>query len=187
MTLIPEYEARFTNIDATRVTTELAARGAVQVLPRTLMKRVIFQNAEIERKRGWLRLRQEGDTAMLTYKQATGATSTVDSVLEVQTPVSDFEATQRLLEAVGFEAVRYQENYREEWRLNDVIFDFDTWPDLPTFVEVEGPDETTVRQASATLGLDFTLATFGAVDELYQRELGRDILKERQLTFDRTL
>jgi adenylate cyclase class 2 len=109
------------------------------------------------------------------------------SVLEVQTPVGDFEATQRLLEAVGFEAVRYQENYRDEWRLDDVIFDFDTWPDLPTFVEVEGPDETTVRQASATLDLDFTLATFGAVDELYQRELGRDILKERQLTFDRTL
>src|ERR1700716_2818153 len=138
MTLIPEYEARFTNIDATRVTTELAARGAVQVLPRTLMKRVIFQNAEIERKRGWLRLRQEGDTAMLTYKEATGATSTVDSVLEVQTPVGDFEATQRLLEAVGFEAVRYQENYREEWRLKHDCFRFDSWPAPPPFGALRG-------------------------------------------------
>ena len=183
MSLAPEYEARFTNVDVAQLTAALAARGALQSLPRTLMKRVIFQNAEIEGKRGWLRLRQEGATAMLTYKQATGETSTVDSVLEVQTPVGDFDATQRLLEAVGFEAVRYQENYREEWQLDGVTYDFDTWPDLPPFVEVEGPGEAAVRNASEALGLDFALATFGAVDELYQRELGRDILKESRLTF----
>ncbi|GAA4536527.1 class IV adenylate cyclase [Amycolatopsis samaneae] len=183
MSLQPEYEARFTHVDVAGLTAKLAARGAVRAFERTLMKRVIFQNDEIEGKRGWLRLRQEAEVIMLTYKQATGASSTVDSVLEVQTAVGDFEATQQLLEAVGLQPVRYQENYREEWRLHEITFDFDTWPGLPTFLEVEGPDEDAVRRVAAELGLDFAQATFGAVDELYQQELGRNILEEAHLTF----
>ena len=36
-----------------------------------------------------------------------------------------------ILRGLGLREVRYQENYREEWRLGEVAFDFDTWPDLP--------------------------------------------------------
>jgi adenylate cyclase class 2 len=35
-----------------------------------------------------------------------------------------------ILQRIGLREVRYQENYREEWRLAQVVFDFDTlaWP-----------------------------------------------------------
>ncbi|MEV6448482.1 class IV adenylate cyclase [Amycolatopsis sp. NPDC051716] len=183
MTLAPEYEARFVHVDVERVAVQLAACGAKQVSARTLMTRVIFENPHIAGKRGWLRLRQEGETTMLTYKQATGASSTVDSVLEVQTPVGDFAATYSLLEAVGFTPVRHQESYREQWVLDGVTLDFDEWPDLPPFLEVEGPDEEAVQLVAKRLGLSFDEAKFGSVDELYLSELGRDILQEARLTF----
>ena len=40
-----------------------------------------------------------------------------------------------------------------------------------------------VSSAAKELGLDFASATFGSVEELYQRELGRNILEESRLTF----
>ena len=88
-----------------------------------------------------------------------------------------------MLTALGLRQVRYQQNYREEWRLGNVAFDLDTWPDLPTFLEIEGPDEATVRSAVADLGLDYADARFGSVDEIYKSELGRDILTEATLLF----
>ena len=67
--------------------------------------------------------------------------------------------------------------------LGEVVFDFDTWPDLPTFVEIEGPDEASVRRAAAAVGLDYAEARFGSVDEIYKSEVGRDILAEPTLLF----
>jgi adenylate cyclase, class 2 len=119
----------------------------------------------------------------LTYKQVAGQDAAIDSILEAEVGVSDFDAARNLLEAMGFTTLRYQENYREEWELDGVVFDIDTWPDLPTFLEVEGPDEEAVKAAAAKLGLNFGDAGFGSVDEVYLAELGRDILHEQRLVF----
>ncbi|WP_433301100.1 hypothetical protein ACQP2F_05115 [Actinoplanes sp. CA-030573] len=64
-----------------------------------------------------------------------------------------------------------------------MAFDLDTWPGLPTFLEVEGPDEAAVRGAAEALELDFANASFGSVDEVYLAVLDRDILAEDRLTF----
>jgi adenylate cyclase class 2 len=146
------------------------------------MRRVIFENDHITARRGWLRLRDEGATVTLTYKQAV-TDGAVDALHEVETTVGDFDATRQLLLATGFRAVRYQESYREEWRQGPIRYDIDTWPDLPTFLEIEGPDAESVRQAALELGLDFDRAGFGSVDELYSAALGRDILAEPELVF----
>ena len=129
-----------------------------------------------------MRLRDEGARSTLTLKQVTDAT-TIDGTTEIETEVADLHAMAEILRSLGMREVRYQENYREEWRLGEVAFDFDTWPDLPTFVETEGPDEATVRQAAAMLGLDHSMARFGSVDEIYRSESGRDILAEPTLLF----
>jgi adenylate cyclase class 2 len=179
----PEYEARFLAIDVDAVRNKLHSRAASCTMPQTLMRRIVFKNADIEARGGWLRLRDEGERTSLTYKQTTSATSTIDSTLEAEVQVSDFSATRALLEAMGFTALRYQENYREEWKLDDVTFDLDTWPDLPTFLEVEGPDEEAVHTAAASLGLDLTQASYGSVDEVYLAILERDILTEEVLIF----
>jgi adenylate cyclase class 2 len=50
-------------------------------------------------------------------------------------------------------------------------------------VEIEGPDEASVRAAAGSLGLDYSQARVGSVDEIYMSELRRDILAERTLAF----
>ncbi|MYV52656.1 class IV adenylate cyclase [Streptomyces sp. SID3212] len=176
-----EYEAKFLAIDVADLRTRLTALGAVQAFPRILLTRKIFENDALDGG-AWVRLRDEGTRATLTLKQVTDAT-TIDGTTEIETEVSDLHAMAEILRNIGMREVRYQENYREEWRLGEVAFDFDTWPDLPTFVEIEGPDEASVRQATALLELDYSEARFGSVDEIYKSEAGRDILAEPTLLF----
>ncbi|MCI0383640.1 class IV adenylate cyclase [Streptomyces sp. CNQ085] len=176
-----EYEAKFLAVDVTDLQTRLTRLGTVQVLPRTLLTRKIFENDALD-VGAWIRLRNEGTRSTLTLKQVTDAT-TIDGTTEVETEVADLHAMAEILRSIGLREVRYQENYREEWRLGEVVFDFDTWPDLPTFVEIEGPDEASVRQAAALLELDYSEARFGSVDEIYKSEAGRDILSEPTLLF----
>jgi adenylate cyclase, class 2 len=178
-----EFEARFLAVDAAAVVERLKAMQATCVMPRTLMRRIVFTNADIDARGGWLRLRDQGKACFLTYKQTASSDRAVDSILEAEVQVGDFEDTRVLLDAMGFTAVRFQENYREEWHLDGVTFDLDTWPDLPTFLEIEGPDEAAVRQAAKVFGLSFDDASFGSVDEVYRAVLGRDILAESKLTF----
>ncbi|WP_405809280.1 class IV adenylate cyclase [Streptomyces sp. NBC_00210] len=176
-----EYEAKFLSVDVDDIQSKLTALGATLTFPRTLLTRKIFENDALDNGQ-WVRLRDEGTRSTLTLKQVTDST-TIDGTTEIETEVTDLHAMADILRRLGLREVRYQENYREEWRLGEVAFDFDTWPDLPTFVEVEGPDEASVRQAAALLDLDYAEARFGSVDEIYKSEAGRDILAEPTLLF----
>ncbi|MFE2868784.1 class IV adenylate cyclase [Embleya sp. NPDC059259] len=176
-----EYEAKFLAVDVADVRARLIELGAVRAFPRTLLTRKIFEHDTLTGGR-WLRLRSEGIRSTLTLKQVTDAT-TIDGTTEIETGVTDLPAMAEILRSLGLREVRYQENYREEWVLGGVTFDLDTWPGLPTFLEIEGPDAPSVRQAAALLELDYTTARFGSVDEIYRIEAGRDILTEPTLLF----
>lgn len=68
-------------------------------------------------------------------------------------------------------------------KLDGATVDLDTWPDLPTFLEIEGDSEDAVRAAATRVGLDPGSASYGRVDEVYLAVLARDILTVDTLTF----
>jgi adenylate cyclase class 2 len=176
-----EYEAKFLNVDPAAVRDRLRAAGARLVFDRTLFSRLIFENDAVQGEQ-WLRLRDEGGKTTLTLKQVTDAT-TINGTTEIEIEVSDLDTTAELLTALGLRQVRYQQNYREEWQLGDVTYDLDTWPDLDTFLEIEGPSEEAVRKAVAGLGFDYSQARYGSIDLIYKTEHNRDILSEPTLLF----
>ncbi|MFF3762592.1 class IV adenylate cyclase [Streptomyces sp. NPDC001922] len=176
-----EYEAKFLNIEVDAVLGRLRSAGAEQAFPKTLFTRLIFENDEVQGGQ-WLRLRDEGGKTTLTLKQVTDATH-IHGTTEIEIEVDSLEKTAEMLTALGLRQVRYQQNYREEWQLDGVTYDFDTWPDLPTFLEIEGPSEEVVREAVATLGLNYDEARFGSIDLIYKSELSRDILAQPTLLF----
>ncbi|MGI5492667.1 class IV adenylate cyclase [Microtetraspora malaysiensis] len=176
-----EYEATFLSVDVAGLRARLTSLGAVQAFPRTLLTRTIFEGDTLGSGQ-WLRLRDEGTRSTLTLKQVTDAT-TINGTTEIETEVTDLAAMAEILRHLGLREVRCQENYREEWRLDDITVDIDTWPDLPTFVEIEGPGKAAVRRGASLLGFDYSDARFGSVDEIYKSEMGRDILAEPTLLF----
>ena len=177
-----EYEAKFLDINEEDVKKKIQSLGAELVKPRQLFRRVIFENDITAAKHSWVRLRDEGDKITLTLKQVSD-TTTIEGTKEIEIKVDDLDKTTQFLEGIGLKRKRYQENYREEWKLGNVVVDFDLWPDMPMLLEIEGPDEPSVKQVVAQLGFDYSQARFGSIDTIYFREHGRDILAEETLLF----
>jgi adenylate cyclase class 2 len=103
-----------------------------------------------------LRLRREtcdGDeTRFVTYKgpKQRGAYKRRQ---ELEFEVSDPLAAQMLLDALGYQPALVVEKTRRVWELETCQIGLDTLPGLGAFVEIEGPDETTIERVQALLGL----------------------------------
>jgi adenylate cyclase class 2 len=175
------YEAKFLRVDVADLQAKLVALGAIQTFPRTLLTRRIFES-DIRRQTTWVYLRDLGARSTLAMKHVVGRDG-IDGVVEIETEVLDSHAMTEILCNLGMREVRYQENYRDEWRLGTVIFDFDTWPNLPTFLEIVGQDEASVRNATTLLELDYLEDEYGSVDLIYARDAGRAILAEPTVLF----
>ena len=97
-----------------------------------------------------LRVRQEGDSAVLTFKGPLQA-ATMKVREELETAVRDGTLLLRRLERLGLRMwFRYQK-YREEFEHHGVVVTIDETP-IGTFVELEG-DEQGIIQIAHALGL----------------------------------
>ena len=163
-----EIEAKFPDINPNFLRIKLKKSIAVQIHPEVLMRRKTFDynDRRLYKTKGWVRVRDEGDKVTLSYKQLNDRT--LYGTKEVMVIVNDFERTCEFLIAVGFEVKSYQETKREKWKLNDVEITIDTWPWVPTFVELEGSSEKIIMETSKLLGLDWKNRIHGSVEPIYQ-------------------
>lgn len=164
-----ELEAKFLDVDPADLRTRLAAAGAQQQYAERLMRRNVFDfpDNRLEKVGGWVRVRHEGDSITLTYKQLVDRS--LEGTKEVTVTVDSLDGACSLLRCIGLEQKSYQETKREKWLLRGCEVTIDTWPWIPTFCEVEGPDEGTLRAVCAELGFDWTQAQHGSVETAYQR------------------
>lgn len=163
-----ELEAKWPNIDHSAMRRKLRACGATLVQPERLMTRKVFDYADkrLEKVGGWVRVRNEGDKITLSYKQLNDRS--LHGTQEVTVVVDDFEATCSFLQAIGLEPNSYQETKRESWKLGDVEIELDTWPWIPSFLELEAPNESELTATAEKLGLDYADALHGSVETAYQ-------------------
>jgi len=66
-----------------------------------------------------------------------------------------------------FKGKKYEESLRESWKLKDVEIDIDTWPFLPSYVEVEGLTVEDTIKVCDELGFKMDDALYGSVDDIY--------------------
>jgi len=165
-----EIEAQFLGIDKDEMRKRLKSVGAKLVKPEVLMRRVVFDTGE----HSFARVRDEGGgKIVMTYKDI----SDDDSILgtkEVNVVIDDYEKGVLLMKGCGLKLKAEQESYRETWTLGPVEICIDTWPWIPTFVEIEGPSEELVWEVAEKLGLDKAKAKFGSVDTTYRYYYGID-------------
>lgn len=167
----PEIEAKFLNVDHKALRAKLTALGATCRQPERLMRRKNFdfpdQRLDKE-KNGWVRVRDEGDRVTMSYKQLNSRE--LDGTHEVNLVIDSFDAACSFLESIGLEAKTYQETKRESWVLDDFEIELDEWPWIKPYIEVEGPDEASLREIAAKLGLDWDEVCHGSVEIAYQAE-----------------
>lgn len=73
--------------------------------------------------------------------------------VELQTEVSDAEATELLLGELGYAKALAFNKKRRLWQLQGCEVALDELPLLGVFVEIEGPDSDTIARVQAMLGL----------------------------------
>ncbi|HUC31499.1 MAG TPA: class IV adenylate cyclase [Candidatus Paceibacterota bacterium] len=162
-----EFEAKFTDIDKDEMRRRLKKKGAQLLRPEFEQKRLNFHLPGDKRnKDAWLRVRDEGDKVTLALKMITG--KNIQDQKELSITVDDFDKAIALLEAIGCERKLFEITKRELWKLNDADITIDTWPGIPTFVEIEAPSEQAVKDAALALGFDYAHAIFGSVSAIYE-------------------
>lgn len=162
-----EIEAKFINIDCDAFRKKLTEVGAKLIYPERFMKRRTYDDAggSLRKIGGWVRVRHEGDVVTLSYKQLNDRT--LHGTKEVTVEVNDFEKTCEFMKAIGFVEKSYQETKREKWIHDGAEVTIDTWPWIPTFVEIEAKDEDHIKNISARLGFDWKDALHGSVENAY--------------------
>lgn len=131
-----------------------------------------------------LRLRRYGKN-FLTYKGPRGEPAgIVKSRAEVEVEVSDFAATARLLEGLGYVRAWVYEKKRETWDLDGVQVLLDTLPGIGHYVEVEAASEALVVETFSRLGLSAGQATSLTYLELFQEYLDEKGLDLKEMVFE---
>lgn len=158
-----EYEVRVLEIDALKIEKQLEDLGAVLQWD-NLQKRYVYDFIpKIEGK--WIRLRTNGDKTTLTIKNI--VSSEIDGTQELEIEVDDFFKTNLLLNELGFEAKGYQENRRRQYILDGVEIDIDSWPLIPTYLEIEGKSEEAVYKVLDKLNISKDSITTRDVEGVY--------------------
>lgn len=165
-----EIEAKFLAIDPARLRKILHQQGGLLKASERIMRRrnYDFPDLHLEKVGGWVRVRDEGDRITLSYKQLNDRT--LHGTKEVNLTIDSFEAAVAFLEAIGLKQQSYQETKRESWILDGVEVEIDTWPWIPSFVELEGQSEAKLKSVAVKLDLDWSKALHGSVETAYMRD-----------------
>lgn len=162
----PEIEAVFIGIDKDALRDKLRSLGATCKIPERLMTRTVFKTSEPDGAHSFLRVRNEGDKVVVTYKKFINETAT--GVGELNLAVADYDKAVELFKHLHFHAKSYEESYRETWELDGAEIDIDTWPWLPPYVEVEGQSVENMTAVSEKLGFDIKDAIYDSVGGIYE-------------------
>lgn len=161
-----EIEAKFVDVDHDEVRLKLVQLGAQLEKPLRMMRRVVIDTPEMKTKNAFVRIRDEGDKVVITYKQFDELS--IDGTKEIEVVVSDFETSIALFAAAGLMYGSYQETKRETWRLGDIEIVLDIWPWLKPYIEIEGSSEQVVRDVAEKLDFNWNDALFGDVMAAYR-------------------
>lgn len=175
-----EYEITVLDIDVSEIEKKLESIGAIKQ-GEYFQKRNLYNFHEEYRGR-FIRLRTNGEKTTLTIKDKS-AKKEIGSVKELEIEVSSFEKTNEILELLGYEHSTYQENKRIIYKLGHIEFDIDTWPMIPTYLEIEGKNKADVEKMIKILDIDEEKLSLDKVSEIYKK-YGIDIHQYKELKFE---
>lgn len=178
-----EYEVRVLEIDKEKIIKKLEKLGAKKIADFDYKRRVYNFNPYVDNK--WIRLRTDGSKTTLTIKELKSLE--IDGTKETEIEVSDFEETNHILNELGVTAHTYQENKRTRYVLDNVELDIDTWPYIPTYLEIEGKSEEDVLKMIKTLELDEEKVTSIDVQGVFKEFYNIDIVKVPVVKFSEPL
>lgn len=180
-----ETEVKFYVNDLSRVEMRLHKLGAHLIQARVHEVNLRFDNPNGDLRRELKVLRLRNDTeAKFTFKGPNEERN--DGVLsrkEIEFTVSSFGAAKEFLEVLGFKPIAFYEKYRATYEWNDVHIMLDELP-YGNFVEIEGENVRTLREAAEHLGLTWEATVGSGYLVLFDSIAAKYKLAAGQLSFE---
>ena len=159
-----EIEAKFLNVDKENIRKLLKNIGAELVAPERLMNRAVFDG---KRKSEYYRVRNEGSQITMSFKRE--EKRSIEGMKEICLTVDNYDNAVEFLTSLAGKPKALQETYRESWVKDGVEIDIDTWPWIPSFIEIEGKSAEAVEEIADKLGLKMVDAKYGSVGIAYRQ------------------
>ena len=169
-----EYEAQVLDINVTEMRKKLKQMKGKRVHKQIKMVRAVFHrcNSKIT---SFARVRDEGKDVTMTVKIYNDPKYPDEYEVTIK---EDFEAGKKFLESLNLKMKSYQESFREKWSLpikgvHEITFD--TWPGLPTYMEIDCTTKNTLDNMINKLKIDKTKLIHGGTGIKYNHYYGLNI------------
>ena len=174
-----EYEVRVLEVNKKYMIKKLEEMGATKK-GEFDQKRYVYDLKPVQNGK-WIRLRTNGKKTTLAYKDI--VSKTIDGTKEVEFEIDDINQAKEFMERIGFNYRSFQENKRIQYILDDVEIDFDEWPMIPTYMEIEGSSEKEVNKMIEKLEIDKSKITTLNCNDIYKDIYNIDIKEIKELKF----
>ncbi len=186
---IEEIEAVFLEVNKDEIEEKLKTIGAEKV--KDIFYQITafdFPDYNLDKDNSWVRLRDDGERVVLAFKKRLGVSSQDGStndkgMEEVEVVVDSYETTKLFLKKTGFIEKHEAEKKRTRWQKDGVTFDIDTWPAIPTFLEIEANSWGDIEEGIELLGLNSDEKKVCSANQIYMM-YGMDMMEYQKIKFD---
>ena len=180
-----EIEVRFLEIDKESLIKKLLELGA-RDLGEDLLKEIIMYDKDLtwrDHTNTRIRLRTQKGITKLSFKHR--ESKAIGDTEEIEFVVDDAAKAELFVNKLGYPSIRHQEKMRHTFELNGVTLDIDTWPKVPTYVEIEGTSENDLKKMADLLGLNWNDVVLDNPRAVIENRYNIPVGKMTYFTFDR--
>jgi adenylate cyclase class 2 len=184
-----EIEVKILDINKELIESRLVSIGAKKTLDQTnALKHVynpkiaedVFEALDVFNKmadnssrHAYLRIRKEGKNFDFTFKFSSAedrhsGITTFEECSYNTDNIEEIDQIKTTLTELGLHKICNHEKHRTRYTLDSVIFDIDTWPVLPTYLEIEALDSKIIEHYIVELGLENQTRTHKHGSDLFK-------------------
>jgi len=165
---LKEIEVKILEIDVGKTEKKLEEMGAEKIFDGELINVYFdFPDGRLEKEGKILRLRKIGEKFILTYKKFINRDE-AKVMEENEFEIQDFELMKEIFKEIGLFPIYELKKNRTTYELNRTHFEIDKYPNIPAFLEVEGPDPDTIYELISKLGFLREEVNFYSIKEVLE-------------------
>ena len=147
-----EYEIRLYEIDESKIKKIIKENNGILINKKRVMK-IYTYNHPNNKKDSYIRIRDEGKQITLTIKTKLNSKYPIEREIEI----NNIEEADAILKFLGCKPKYYVEKIRETFQLgNSKEIVFDSYPGLPTYMEIDCHDEANLKKIANLLGFELS-------------------------------
>jgi len=147
-----EIEVKILEVDKEKVIKKLKDLGALKIFDGEITTSYFdFADGRLAKEGKVLRLREKGGTIKFTLKERFSKEQ-AKIMEEYEVGLDELDSMRNILNGLELKEIQKSVKNRLSYVLGDVHFEIDTIPDIPTFLEIEGPSLEKIKEFVEKLG-----------------------------------